>query len=173
MTGLYIVNYRHESSEPLKSITQLPKEEAFAVAKELYANSSCKAHRRFGADFPSYYEYRMKIERLLYSEFITMGGKPETEHPYYFALQYCDSLCRNFEKPAEIRIKLDTIDPCHISFTLGDSMAQMEKTSEVKPFLRDTLIKHIIANGSAEPFLEKSTKEYSCIEVQLWTDRYF
>jgi hypothetical protein len=69
---IYLVNYRHAASEPLKSIMQLPKENAFEVAQELYKNSSCRAHRRFGPDFEFYYTYRLEVEKWLYEKFVSV-----------------------------------------------------------------------------------------------------
>jgi len=42
---LYLVNYCHSNSEQMKSITELPEQEAFAIAKKLYDAGPCRAHR--------------------------------------------------------------------------------------------------------------------------------
>ncbi len=171
---LFLVNYRHSGSEPLKSITQLPRDDAFRVAEKLYGQSQCYAHRRFGPDFTSYYEYRLKVEQWLYDSFLQLGGKPQTRHPFYFVLQYCDAFCRNFGESVEVRLPLQDIDPSDISFTFGDSMAQME-TSAMEPlFLRDTLYESIRScDNDVDRFLASIRDPYVCIEAQLWTDRYF
>ena len=171
---LYIVNYRHAKSEPLKSITQLPRDEAFKLAEKLYSQSQCRAHRRFGPDFPSYYEYRLKVEKWLYESFVAIGGRPQTRHPFYFALEACESLQRNFGECEEVRICIDDVDDGDISFTFGDSMAQME-TSNMRPlFSKQTLLEYLRAyDNNVSLFLESIKEPYRCVEAQLWTDRYF
>ena len=103
-----------------------------------------------------------------------LGRKPQTKHPFYFALQYCESLYCNFDIGREVRLKISDIDTADISFTFGDSMAQME-TQAMKPlFLKETLFEYIRAfHEDADQFLESIKKQYVCIEAQLWTDKYF
>lgn len=171
---LTLVNYRHSSSAPLKSITQLPEREAFEVAKALSARSECFAHRRFGADFPMYYEHRLRTEEWLYAQFVELGGAPETRHPYYFALERCESLKRNFECGQEIRLPLDIIDDKHVSFTYGDSVAVMNEPIRKPPFLKAELLARIDeCGGDVNAFLSAIYAPYKLIEAQIWTDKYF
>lgn len=174
MNGLYLVNYRRAGVEPLRSIMHLPKEQAFAVAEKLYAKSSCPAHRRFGPDFPGYYAYRIKVEQWLYSHFTDKGGRPETEHPLYFVLERCDSLYRHFEQGEQTRILLDDIDPSLVSFTQGDSMAQMEKGRLENLMTKDELMARIHACGDdVNRYLDSIKEPYLCVEAQLWTENPF
>lgn len=153
---------------------QLPKEEAFLMAETLYKKSQCRAHRRFGPDFPSYYEYRLKVEKWLYDSFVALGGKPQTKHPFYFVLQYCDNFYQNFEKGIEVRIPLKDIDNFDISFTFGDSMAQMEQETMKPLFLKSELFEYLKSfNNIVDDFLNYIKEPYICIEAQLWTNKYF
>ncbi|HBN83378.1 MAG TPA: hypothetical protein DDZ89_05990 [Clostridiales bacterium] len=171
---IILVNYSYNSSEPLKSITQLSEKEAFAVAEKLYKESQCRAHRRFGPDFPVYYRHRLKTEEWLYDHFVAMGGKPETSHPYYFALQHCESLYRNFEYGKAIKINLSDIHSQDISFTFGDSVAQMGSPERKDPFMKDQLLSYISAcDNDVNQFIDSIKEKYVCIEAQLWTDKYF
>ena len=68
-----------------------------------------------------------------------LGGKPETRHPFYFALQYCENLYRNFDKGEEVRLNLEDIDSADVSFTFGDSMAQLERNAEKPLFSKEAL----------------------------------
>ena len=171
---LYLVSYRHFKSEPFKSITQLSEDEAFALAKKLYENSSCPAHKRFGPDFAQYYPHRLMTEKWLYERFKALGGKPQTEHPYYFAFHHCENLYTNFDSGVVTKIKLSDIDISDVSFTFGDSIAQMNRQSNPEPFLKDKLIKYISEfDHHVESFLESVIPRYVCIEAQLWTDQYF
>lgn len=172
--NISIVNYRHKDSLPLKSIMHLPKSEAFQVAEKLYSQSQCVAHRRFGSDFPSYYEYRLKIEELLYNNFIKLGGKPKIKHPFYFAVQYSDSFYNYFDGGEKITLDLHTIDSSHISFCFGDSMAQMEKNNGISLFTKDELYSNIGSfNDNIYGFVDDINNKFHCIEAQLWTDEYF
>lgn len=174
MNEIILVNYSYHSSKPLKSITQLPKEEAFAVAEKLYKESQCKAHRRFGPDFPVYYRHRLKTEKWLYDHFVAMGGKPETANPYYFALQYCENLYKNFDDGKAVTLNLKCIHPQDISFTFGDSVAQMESPDRKDPFMTDQLLSYISKyDNDVNQFIDSIKAKYVCIEAQLWTDKYF
>ena len=171
---IYLVNYRHSKCEPLKSITQLPKNEAFALAQKIYEDSHCRAHRRFGPDFVWYYPHRLKTEKWLYDRFIEIGGKPQTEHPFYFALDHCENYYVNFDNGLITKINLNDIDKNDVSFTFGDSVAQMESPNKPEPFLKDKLFEYISAfDNNVIDFLESIKSQYVCIEAQLWTDKYF
>jgi len=171
--SITLVNYAHTKCTPMKSITQLPEAEAFELAAQLYTESPCRAHRRFGPDFQYYYPHRLKTEKWLHEHFLALGGEPETEHPFYFALHNCESLDRNFEYGTQTQLTLSDIDPRHISFTFGDSIAVMDSPDRREPFTKDDLYTHIAAHGGVEPFLDSIKNKYDCIEAQLWTDIYF
>jgi hypothetical protein len=159
--------------EPAKSITQLPEEEAFALAKKLYDENPCRAHNRFGPDFAEYYPHRLMTEKWLHNKFISLGGNPQTEHPYYFALQHCDNLFQNFNRGKITKIPLNSIDPLDVSFTFGDSVAKMNTPESRDPFLINKLIEYIELGGNdVEKFLDSIKNEYTLIEAQLWTDKY-
>ncbi len=171
--GLFLVNYRCNGVEPLRSITRLARDEALKVAAELYALNQCSAHRRFGPDFPNYFDFHLKTEKWLYESFIALGGKPVKAHPLYFALECCESLKRNFGSSEELRIPLSGIDEAHVSFTFGDSVAISEHPESRKPvFTKRELHKAIDAAGGIDIYLKEINKAYPCIEAQLWSDEY-
>ena len=173
-SDIWLVNYRHPKDEPLKSITQLPEKEAFSLAKKLFDESPCRAHRRFGPDFAMYYPHRLKTEKWLYDSFTAIGGKPQTEHPFYFALHHCENLYVNFDCGLITRINLKDIDATDVSFTFGDSVAQMDSPNRKDPFLKDKLLEYIsLHDNNVEKFLDGIKQPYVCIEAQLWTDKYF
>ena len=171
---IYLVNYRSRGVEPLKSIMHLSEAEAMKLAGQLYDANPCPAHRRFGPDFPQYYAHRKKTEAWLYEAFVRLGGMPETHHPYYFAVERSESLLRNFGDTVETRLPLDDIDPAVISFTLGDSVAQMEASERHEPFtlqtFRDSLAEH---NENIDQWLDEIQGTYKIIEAQVWSARYF
>ena len=171
---IYIVNYRHSNCEPLKSITQLPEDEAFALAKKLYEESPCRAHNRFGPDFKWYYQHRIRTEAWLYDHFIAIGGKPSIKNPYYFLLDRSDVFDAYFGYGKTIKLALNNIDTCDVSFTFDDSCKMMDAPNRQEPFLKGKLLEYISMNGnSVESFLDSMKDQYDCIEAQLWTDKYF
>ncbi|MCL2532087.1 MAG: hypothetical protein FWE40_08015 [Oscillospiraceae bacterium] len=169
---LCIINYRHANSVALKSIMQLPKDEAFVLAKTLHDESPCRAHKRFGANFAWYYEHRLRTEQWLHEQFIALGGQPQTKHPFYFVLHGCDSFHANFNHGETFRIALHEIDPRHVSFTFGDSCKFMDSPHRQRPFLMNELLAHIDSYGNIETFLRSVQETYDCIEAQLWTHTY-
>ena len=69
---------------------------------------------------------------FLYDNFIRVGGKPKEKHPLSFVLQGCDYLDSWFGKGISYKIKLSEICPDSVSFSLGDSCAQYERTGKVQ-----------------------------------------
>ena len=172
--NIMLVNYRHPSSRPYRSIMHLPRERAFEIADQLYKSSQCRAHKRFGPDFEFYYAYRLQVEQALYNEFMELGGKPQLKHPFYFVLEYCDAFYENFDHGVCVKLPLNEIDPFDISFTFGDSMAQFESDDRQPVFLVDTLYSYIKNyNQDIRLFLNKIIPKYKCIKAQLWTNKYF
>ena len=169
--SLYLVNYRHPASAPLKSIMHLPREEAFAVAARLYKASQCGGHRRFGPDFPDYYQYRIKVEALLYKQFCALGGQPELTSPFYFVLERSPLYASVFDCAQAVRIALDAIDPACVSFTYGDSMRRMEVGADTPMLTVDSLNAEIAQHGGIDAFLDRVLENHSCIEAQVWTLR--
>ena len=168
---LQIVNYCHRSCTPLLNIMRLPKDEAFALAYKLAEqNKDTTAFYRF-ADFENYYTRRLQTDKLLYTRFIELGGKPLQDHPLSFVLQGSDYLNSWFDNGVVTTIPLNRIPSNHISFTYGDSMATLERNCELTMLTRDMLLKAISEhNGTLEEFLKYVTDRYHYIEVQVWDD---
>jgi hypothetical protein len=169
--GLTIVNYCHPHCQPFQSITRLPEKEAFEKAGELSAHHTGNAFGRF-ADFVNYYPRRISAEKWLYEQFVSLGGKPETEHPLYFVLQGSEYLHQWFDSGATYTLSLDQIRREHISFTFGNSAAKMDKPERKPPFLKNELYALVEEYGSADAFLDSIREVYTYIEVQLWSDTY-
>ena len=155
----------------MQSITRLPEAEAFAAAKELSAKFKGTAFVRF-EDFVNYYPRRIRTEKWLYDCFIELGGQPANEHPLYFVLQGSEYLNAWFNKGKATKIPLKEIQPEHISFTFGDSMAMMDKPDRKALFLMGKLFEFISHCNNFELFIENIKNKYIYIEVQLWNDKY-
>lgn len=170
---LYLVNYRHKDSIPCKSITDLPVEEAKKLAEQLHAGSSCRAHRRFSAEFERYYEDRRKAEQWMQDVFCELGGTPERKHPLYFTVQPSAMLAENYGEHCVIKIDLDEVAYGDISFTFGDSMAlyYTEKLHQV--YTKNELLEQLgMYDNDVDKLLEQSKEPAMFIEAQLWNDKY-
>ncbi len=144
------------------------------MAKELSDKNRGVAFNRFGEDYKGYYPHRIRTEKWLFDCFVALGGKPQTRHPFYFVLHGSDMLYKWFGEGSATKLLLSDIASCDISFTFGDSMSKMDKPERKDPFLKETLFDLINAhNGNVECFLNAIKEQYTYIEAQLWTNKYF
>lgn len=150
----------------MKSITQLPKEEAYKMAKALSSNNEGTAFGRF-SDFENYYPKRIKTEKWLYNSFIEAGGNPQVKNPYYFVLHHSTYLSEWFDNALITSILLKDIADEDISFTIGDSMSKA--TTEI--ITKDDLVTMMNDFTTIDQFLESLDVHY--IEAQLWNNQYF
>ena len=171
VNDLHIVNYCHRNCTPLLNIMRLPKDEAFALAHKMAEqNKDTTAFYRF-ADFENYYPERLKTDKLLYTRFIELGGKPVQEHPLSFVLHGSDFLDGWFDHGIVTAIPLSRINSDHISFTYGDSMSTLKMQGEFTMLTKDMLLKAISDyDGTPDEFLTHIADRYHYIEVQVWDD---
>lgn len=166
--GLFLVHYCHPRCKPFQNILRLPKEEAFALAEKLAReNPEDAAFGRF-ADFANYYPRRLETDAFLYENFLRLGGKPRERHPLSFVLQGSGYLENWFGNGPSYRIRLSEIPPDGVSFTLGDSCAQYERTDAIRQLTLEQLLARMEGFPNVEAFLEEAAKPYSYIEAQLW-----
>lgn len=176
INSIYLVNYRPQNSEALKSITRLPKKEAFALAKKLYEENPLPGYERFGSGFDSYYTLRMKAEKWLYEEFIAIGGKPQTTHPLYFFVHDWNVVHELWAVKITEKISLNEINIHDISFTFGDSCVMLGNPNQKPPFNKDALMEFIASNdNNIEKLLNNVEQQFGhrVIEAQIWNDKYF
>ena len=170
---LYIINYCHPNCEPLKNIMRLPKDEAFAFAQKMAENNTeTTAFYRF-ADFKNYYPRRIAADKIVHDTFISLGGKPKTEHPLSFVLQGSDYLNKWFDDGIVTKIMLKDIPNEYISFTYGDSMAVIRKKQTLNIITKDMLLDSIGGYpGTIDDYMSEIAQKHYYIEVQLWNDEY-
>ncbi|MBR4083091.1 MAG: hypothetical protein IKK33_02275 [Lachnospiraceae bacterium] len=167
---LMLVNYCHPDCVPMLNIMRLPEEEAYAKAYEMAAqHPETTAFYRF-ADFENYYPSRMKQDAFLYARFKELGGQPEEEHPLSFVVQGSDYLKEWFANGVETRLPLKDVEPCHISFTIGDSGYDFQQKGSVELLTVDDLYQRMAEYEDFETFLKSTGRGY--VEVQLWSDKY-
>ncbi len=172
LDNIFIVHYCHPNCKPFQNIMRLPKEKAFALADKLaYDNPNTTAFYRF-ADFENYYPKRLKTDEILYQKFVALGGKPKEKHPLSFVLQGCDYLNEWFGNGVIYRIALKNVDSESVSFTLGDSCAQYERTGNIEMVTKEQLLARIEKfDYNIENFMGYVKENYSYIEVQVWNDK--
>jgi hypothetical protein len=175
--------YCHINNEPLKSITQLPENEALGLAKKLRDENPCAAHSRFGPIFDeafvNYYRRRKIVEKLLYDRFVDLGGKPQILAPHYFFVNDWGQIHTNLIV-SEIKngaanimeIFLKDIDIADVSFVLGDTMSEVNSDDWNRIQLKDTLMESITSHNGYENYFNSIKSQYPYIEAQLWTDKY-
>ena len=101
--------------------------------------------------------------------FTALGGKPVLAHPYSFTLMECEYLRRWFSNGEKIVLNLEDIPDDQISFTIGDSCAQIINGTEPEVLTKEMLMKRIYGCGdSVSAFLEKALGKFAYVEVQLW-----
>ena len=169
MERLYITHYCYPGTDPWKNIMLLPEEEAFRVAGELAAaHPETTSFGRF-ADFRNYYPARKKADEYVRNQFIALGGKPALAHPYSFALMDCEYLRNWFSGGEKLVLDLDNILDDQVSFTVGDSCAQIINGTEPEVLSKEMLMERIHRCGdSVSSFLEGSLGKFAYVEVQLW-----
>jgi hypothetical protein len=174
--NLYITNYSDKRCSPLSSITRLPIQEAYSLAKKFsqYTSTSFTSFSRFSdSDFDGYYRKRIRTEEWLYNSFVELGGKPQNTQPLYFVLGESSYLNDWFEYGINTKLLLKHIDPTHISFTFGDSMSKMDSPDRMNLFNKESLLNFILkSTDDVASFLKDLDKQNKYIEVQLWNDTY-
>lgn len=169
--NIWLEHYYHVDCEPLKNIMRLPREAAFAKARQLAdAHPETTAFYRF-ADFENYYPLRLETDKMLYERFCALGGKPREKHPLSFVLGRSDYLHHWFGDGNIIRIPLTWIEPEIVSFTLGDSMSTRSRLSDVTLLTLPMLQKAMQAHPQGrDGYLQDVFAQHTYIEVQVWGD---
>jgi hypothetical protein len=152
---------------------RLPREDAFALAREMAAkHPNDKTFSRFH-NFEGHYARRMDIEKLLHSTFVSLGGNPKEKHPVYFVLHKSKTLVDYMGDSALYEIKLADIPPDSVSFTLDDSMVAYKRDGKFTMYTKETLKARLENfNGTIDDYIHTLNKQHLCIEAQIWNDDY-
>lgn len=166
---LQLVNYCYPGCIPMLNIMRLSKDEAFELAAKMAEeHPETTAFYRF-ADFINYYDLREKQDAFLYRRFTEKGGRPQTEHPLSFVLEGSDYLKEWFGNGMETRIALKDVDPETVSFTVGDSGADYQRTGTADLLTWNEMKETYHRYGNELwKLLAENRKQY--VEVQLWTE---
>lgn len=157
--------YCEPGRTPFHSITALPPEEAMRKAAELAPDTRSPKNRFCAADFPGYYEKRLRTEAWMHAAFLAKGGAAETAHPLYFVLGESGFLHNWFGNGTVYTFDLRDVPQHALSFTLGDSMSVIDRQDRAV-YLMDEMAALLAAHG-----LDKIRADLGIhyIEAQLWT----
>jgi hypothetical protein len=118
----FLTYYYKLGTEPFRSLSALPDEQAISIMQELCDESL------FGARFKDPVQYlrnRRRTEQWVREEFIAKGGRPREAYPIPMVLGTSKWLVKHAPKPGvhgEIRIPLSVFAEHDVSFTIPDSM---------------------------------------------------
>jgi hypothetical protein len=118
----FLTYYYKLGTEPFRSLSALPDEQAISIMQELCDESL------FGARFKDPVQYlrnRRRTEQWVREEFIAKGGRPREAYPIPMVLGTSKWLVKHGPKPGvhgEIHIPLSVFAEHDVSFTIPDSM---------------------------------------------------
>mgnify|MGYP007070996133 FL=1 len=131
-----LVHIYQRGTEPFRSLTALPDEEAERIMRSLYRPGSVYWERF--EDAAQYLRARRQTEDWLRREFVAKGGDPKDHYPIYMILGRTMWLQTALDRTtaattAEIEVPLALFEPCDISFTYPDSMVSAMLSSQKDP----------------------------------------
>lgn len=168
---LVLLHYCYPGCTPFQNIMRLPEKEAFSLAGALaLAHPKTMAFYRF-ADFENYYPRRLKTDAALYRAFVAQGGTPKERHPLSFVLQGSAYLHDWFGQGPAFALPLEALSDAQVSFTYGDSCAQMERTGQVNLMTKGQLLQRLAqVQGDVAQLADEKGQRFAYIEAQLWDD---
>jgi hypothetical protein len=121
----YLIHYYRTGSEPFRSLSGLPDEDAIEIMRRLYVPGSV-IWERF-KDPADYLEGRRQTEAWLRREFIRLGGRPQEQYPVYMVLgrsRWVERMAdpATLATTSAIQVPLSILGEGDVSFTYPDSM---------------------------------------------------
>jgi len=177
MIPKFLYHYYEMDNGPFHNITQDGLEKAVEIQRKILEGWNSKR--------PSnYIELRFALERRLRDQFVSKGGKPNRDDPFYFTLGECEWVKSWYINPGVVKITLSDLDPDHISFTYPDSMVSFQfhdepklatyrKEENGKVFLLNEIegvIKKLGVPTEEKWNSHEEMKYDRYIEVQVWDD---
>ena len=121
----YLTYYYTRGTEPFRSLSALPDEEAIRIMEKLCDDTPYGARFK---DPAQYMRRRRQTEQWVREEFIAKGGRPRAAYPIPMVLGTSAWMLRQAPDPdahGEIRIPLSTFTEYDVSFTYPDSMLSL------------------------------------------------
>lgn len=171
---MYLYHFYDKRSGPFKSLTAIPKDEAFSVLENIKNErpDSQTAQRDIG-----YITKRRNCERIVRAEAEKKGIIMDIPSPHYLVVEYSPWLSTWFEQPGEIKIPIEEFDTRKLSFTYGDSMPTFSprvkdgKEYRKQVYTYEEILKVIEKYGLPQDWNDNGAhgpERY--IEAQVWTD---
>lgn len=171
---MHITHYYPINCPAFSRITQYSDEEQKEIVKIL-SSMNGSALTRF-KNFDTYYQKRIQTEMWLYEASKILHISSNEKSPWYFVLGDNVLMDKGFGSYAQAyRLNLDLIDPSHITFTIGDSIA-MYFSPNIKNELFDkkTILDfYINKNHKINEIYKYLQPQHQYIEAQLWSNKYF
>ncbi|UZR96786.1 hypothetical protein [Chondrinema litorale] len=121
----YLYHYYELENGPFRNITEEGIEKALAIQSKISNGFNSKRP-------PNYIELRFGLEARLKEQFISKGGKPKRDDPFYLMLGECEWAKSWYVNPGVIKIPLSAFKAEHLSFTYPDSMVSFQFHNEPK-----------------------------------------
>jgi hypothetical protein len=183
----FISHYYEEARGPLMSVSNLEKETAREILKQI-----SERKEGFDSERPdNYIDWRIDVENWLRNGFIEKGRRPKRKNPHYFILEECDWLLSWYKEGRVFKKALHEIDPGQISFTYPDSMVSFQLhqyfTLKNNPYFKDEEYREYHSQVYVLDELETIISKYGMpkgglengkptspfemyVEVQVWED---
>ena len=132
----HLIHLYQRGTEPFRSLSALPDEEAVRIMQSLYREGSVYWERF--EDAAQYLQMRRQTERWLREAFVAKGGCPKEFYPIYMALGRSKWMqtaldATTVATTAEIEVPLALLKACDVSFTYPDSMVSAILASQKDP----------------------------------------
>lgn len=175
----YLYHYYELDNGPFRNITELGFEKATDVQSKISDGWNSKRP-------PNYIELRFALETRIKKQFVSKGGKPNRDDPFYFTLGACEWAKSWYIDPGVVKICLSDLNPDHVSFTYPDSMVSFQfhdepklstyrKEENGKVFLLNEIDEVINKHGipTKEKWESQEEMKYDrYIEAQVWDDSF-
>lgn len=173
----YLYHYYELKNGPFRNITEFGIKKAFDIQRKISDGWNSKRP-------PNYIDLRFGLEKRLKEQFISKGGKPNRDDPFYFTLGECEWAKSWYINPGVVKIRLSDFKSEHISFTYPDSMVSFQfcdepklatyrKDANGKVFLLNEIEEIIKVHGipTQEKWESQEEMKYDrYIEAQVWDD---
>lgn len=170
---MLLYHYYERQSGPLRTLSDLPLQDAQSILSALKSRNDTFAARRDDG----YLQRRRQLEQTVRDLFIAKGGTPLRQTPHYFVVEPCPWLETWFVDTAHIKLPAAALDPSLLSFTYGDMFPTFSPRVQDGKAYRNTVYTYaeildiIDAYGLPQiwnPHGAHGPERY--IEAQVWTD---
>jgi hypothetical protein len=132
----HLIHFYRSGTEPFRTLSLLPEEDAIEIMQSLYVEGAVFWDRF--KDPVQYLRMRKQIEGSLRQAFIAKGGMPRESYPIYMVLGMSTWLRTDLDAAtltttAQIEIPLSLFQECDVSFTYPDSMVSFLLAYEKAP----------------------------------------